>query len=338
MLPVYLTAENLDDAWHQSLYLCFKYGHAYKIEHGPYEGQTRYEFDFFSARIKNPGQPSCLVPTMPEGTELTPPTSKEYVQIYFAEFLLADVKSDKEDYRYGERLVNAKYRPLRRPDLSKPHEINGPAITLGQSVPILDLTPKDGRQPQTEEEWCEFLDRHKNPADDWEDKFKPDPFMEVALHAEPINQVDEVIRMFAERGGETNQATMEIAMPPDILLADSPCCRLIDCRVRSGKLHFFIYFRSWDLFSGFPANLGGMELLKQYLVNQIRDYPNHKNPKTKLPNLENGEIFAISKGLHTYDKYAEIVEAKFGKSCEEIRTEGQVHIAIDDPSMICIGI
>ena len=143
--------------------------------------------------------------------------------------------------------------------------------------------------------------------------------------------------MFAERGGETNQATMEIAMPPDILLADPPCCRMIDCRVRNNKLHFFIYFRSWDLFAGFPANLGGMELLKQYMVNQIRDYPDHKNPNTKLPNLENGEIYAISKGLHIYDMYAEIVECRFGKTKEEIRNEGMTHIAVDEPGMITVG-
>ena len=101
------------------------------------------------------------------------------------------------------------------------------------------------------------------------------------------NQIEEVIKMYKTQGFGTNQAVMEIGMPSDIKLQDPPCLRLIDTRVRYGKLHFILYFRSWDLWGGFPSNLGGLELVKQYMAEEI--------------GVENGEIIACSKGLHLYE-------------------------------------
>jgi thymidylate synthase len=78
-----------------------------------------------------------------------------------------------------------------------------------------------------------------------------------------------------------------VGMPQDIVNPDPPCLRLIDTRVRYGKLHFIVYFRSWDLWAGFPANLAGIQLLKEYMAQQI--------------GVEDGEIIAVSKGMHLYD-------------------------------------
>lgn len=102
-----------------------------------------------------------------------------------------------------------------------------------------------------------------------------------------VNQIEEVIKMYKEKGPGTNQAVMEIGMPSDIKLIDPPCLRLIDTRLRYGKLHFILYFRSWDLWGGFPSNLGGLQLVKQYMAQEI--------------GVEDGEIIAVSKGLHLYD-------------------------------------
>ena len=106
---------------------------------------------------------------------------------------------------------------------------------------------------------------------------------EMPLH---VNQIEEVIKIYKEKGFGTNQAIMEIGMPSDIKLADPPCLRLIDTRVRYGKLHFILYFRSWDLWGGFPSNLGGLQLVKQYMAEEI--------------GVDDGEIIAVSKGLHLY--------------------------------------
>lgn len=114
------------------------------------------------------------------------------------------------------------------------------------------------------------------------------------------NQIEEVINMYKRDGFGTNQAVMEIGMPSDIKLSDPPCLRIIDTRVRYGKLHFFLYFRSWDLWGGFPSNLGGLELVKQYMAEEI--------------GVGNGEIVASSKGLHLYEYAWELAKQRTHKS------------------------
>lgn len=102
-----------------------------------------------------------------------------------------------------------------------------------------------------------------------------------------VNQIEEVINIYKKYGYGTNQATMEIGMPSDIKLVDPPCLRIIDTRIHNNKLHFFLYFRSWDLWAGFPSNLAGLQLLKEYMASEI--------------GVEDGEIIAASKGLHLYE-------------------------------------
>jgi thymidylate synthase len=116
-----------------------------------------------------------------------------------------------------------------------------------------------------------------------------------------VNQIQEVIRMYREEGPGTNQACMEVGMPSDILLPDPPCLRLVDTRIKDGALHFFVYFRSWDLWGGFPVNLGGLELLKQYMAAEI--------------GVENGTLMAASKGLHIYDHCLRYVRLRRGEEC-----------------------
>ncbi|MGD9015077.1 MAG: thymidylate synthase [Candidatus Omnitrophota bacterium] len=114
-----------------------------------------------------------------------------------------------------------------------------------------------------------------------------------------VNQIEEVINIYKTQGFGTNQAIMEIGMPSDIKLTDPPCLRLIDTRVRYDRLHFILYFRSWDLWGGFPSNLGGLQLVKQYMADEI--------------GVQDGEIIAISKGLHLYEYSWELAKTRTGK-------------------------
>jgi len=100
-------------------------------------------------------------------------------------------------------------------------------------------------------------------------------------------QIAEVIRMYKEDGFNTNQAFMAVGNEDSINLPDPPCLRSIDTRIRDGKLNFFVYFRSWDLWAGFPSNLAAIQMLKEYMASEI--------------GVEDGEIIAASKGLHLYD-------------------------------------
>ena len=112
-------------------------------------------------------------------------------------------------------------------------------------------------------------------------------------------QIEEVIRMYKEDGFETNQACMTVGDPNCIYMDDPPCLRLIDTRIRNGRLHFFVYFRSWACWNGLPLNLGAIQLLKEYMAQEI--------------GVEDGEIVAMSKGLHLYEFEWEFAKARVSK-------------------------
>ncbi len=122
-----------------------------------------------------------------------------------------------------------------------------------------------------------------------------------------LNQMEMMIWTYKKRGHRNNQMILQVGSPSDMVLQDPPCLRHIDTRIQDGKLHFFPYFRSWDLYGGFPANLAAIEMMKQYCAAQI--------------GVENGEIIAASKGLHIYDYVFEIAEAIRGRTMEEFRAE-----------------
>ncbi len=100
-------------------------------------------------------------------------------------------------------------------------------------------------------------------------------------------QIAEVIRMYKEDGFNTNQAFMAVGDAQSIYLTDPPCLRAIDTRIRDGRLSFIVYFRSWDLWAGFPSNMAAIQLLKEYMASEI--------------GVEDGEIVAMSKGMHIYE-------------------------------------
>jgi thymidylate synthase len=108
-------------------------------------------------------------------------------------------------------------------------------------------------------------------------------------------QIAEVIKMYREDGHNTNQAFMAVGDSQSIFLSDPPCLRAIDTRILDGRLNFVVYFRSWDLWAGFPSNLAAIQLLKEYMADEI--------------GVEDGEIIAMSKGLHLYEYSWELAKA-----------------------------
>jgi len=116
-------------------------------------------------------------------------------------------------------------------------------------------------------------------------------------------QLQPVIDMLRDQGAGTNQATMSIGNEESINQEHPACLRLIDCRVMYGKLHFIIYFRSWDLMCGMPENLGGLQLLKEYIAAEI--------------GVEDGEMVCSSKGLHLYDYQWPIAKARLNNLLPE---------------------
>lgn len=100
------------------------------------------------------------------------------------------------------------------------------------------------------------------------------------------SQIQGVIQMLKDTPN-TNQAYMTVGDPSTMLMKDPPCLRGIQCRVRYGKLHFVVYFRSWDLWAGLPSNLAALQLMKESMASDL--------------GLEDGTLNAVSPGLHLYD-------------------------------------
>ncbi|MDA8240695.1 MAG: thymidylate synthase [Nitrospiraceae bacterium] len=79
-----------------------------------------------------------------------------------------------------------------------------------------------------------------------------------------------------------------------------PCLRLLDFKaIPAGDglaLTVTCHFRSWDLWAGFPTNLGGIELLKQYVARET--------------GLKNGPMYAYSAGAHIYGYQEEIARIR----------------------------
>ncbi|HJX13414.1 MAG TPA: thymidylate synthase [Dehalococcoidales bacterium] len=124
-------------------------------------------------------------------------------------------------------------------------------------------------------------------------------------------QIAEVINMYKKDGYNTNQAYMLVGDEKSITLNDPPCLRGIDTRIQDGRLHFFVYFRSWDLWAGFPSNLAAIQMLKEYMADEI--------------GVDDGEIIAMSKGLHLY-KYS-WEQARAGARMDKLRT-GQLEFPL----------
>jgi len=107
-------------------------------------------------------------------------------------------------------------------------------------------------------------------------------------------QIEKVIEIFSKGYHGTNQACMTVGDTDSIFQSDPACLKIIDCRVIDDKLNFIIYFRSNDLWNGYPVNIASLQLLKEYIA--------------EASGLEDGEIIYNSKGLHLYNHVWDIAK------------------------------
>jgi len=283
--PIFVEATTLPDAWFQAVYQCIHHGRDFIIDRGSFAGDKRLEFDYFTAHITHPWAASdvdinLLLPHLAEGCNIPNPVEDGYLDNYLASYLMGSELSWSESYTYGQRMT--KY-PI-------PYE-------------WFNMRNSKGDEETGEKPWAEILIQDE---EFWND---PNIIMEENEYWY-VNQISLLIETYKNKGYRNNQMVLQVAHPSDMLLQDPPCLRLIDTRVQEeadGKtyLHFFPEFRSWDLWGGFPANLGGIELLKQYISGEI--------------GVKNGSMIVRSKGLHLYKYVWELAEAISRKSIDEAR-------------------
>jgi thymidylate synthase len=238
MLPFFLIAKTIPDAWFQLIYNIFDKAYAQKIQKGSFENeQYRLQYPGIAVYIEHPYYD--MVPTIPPGSGIPAPTTIEYIEDYFANYLMNPELSENETYTYASRIQNR--------------------------------MPKGGTQ---------------------------------------LERVIDIIR----NTPLTNQAVIEVATPEDLDTCygkdgklDPPCLRLLDFKVIPAgdelALTVSAYFRSWDLWAGFPTNLGGIELLKQFVASEA--------------GLKNGSIYAYSAGAHIYGYQEEIARLRTLRSIKK---------------------
>lgn len=237
MEPFFLKAKTISDAWFQLIYNIFDNSYKQHIQLGSFEKeQYRLQYPGMAVYIEHPNLD--IVPDIPKAMGIPSPTDMDYIEDYFANYLMDPTLSKDETYRYSSRI----HHPM----------------------------PKGG------------------------------------------TQLERAIAMLKETP-LTNQATVEIAAPDDLDTCygndgklDPPCLRLIDFKVIPSDaansnedkmtLTVSVYFRSWDLWAGFPSNLGGLELLKQYVADEA--------------GLSSGPMYAYSAGGHIYGYQEEIAKIR----------------------------
>jgi len=246
-------ARDLPDLWFQAVYDILDHGRRFTIDRGSFAGQTRLEYDYFTGYVKFPGtQP--MLPDIPASCGIPNPVEEAYVY-----------GGDGYDRAYIEYLMTPRKEP-------------GESYTYGERLTRALL-------------YGDKLAWWQAGASEIVDRREPDGKIVFEENGQLyINQIEWVIDTYRRFGARNNQMVLQVAEPSDLSLLDPPCLRSIDTRVQDDTLIFFVYFRSWDLWGGLPANLAGIQNLKEYMAAEI--------------GVADGPMIVESKGLHLYG-YAE---------------------------------
>lgn len=257
--PVFIVARDLDDCWFQLLRACRDYGRKYLITSGSYEGHYRYALDFASCFISYPHQ-RPLAPQLPPNCPLPPPTTDDEIEKYFAEYLMNSRLAANEHYKYATWIVGGDYK-----------------------IPSI-----------------------------------PSKYLKMSISFPPYevvvpNQLQWVIDHFKKHGYGNEHCYITIGYPESNFAYEmeytnpnerptSPCLRGLDFRVIEIDGEYYltthVVYRSWDLVSGWPTNMGGFTLLNEYVAMEIGVKP--------------GALSCSCKSLHCYDFAFDYLKARVG--------------------------
>lgn len=229
MKSVFVNEKTLDGAWFTLLSELYKHGRNNHIDAGSFAGANRLEFDFASGTIEFPTT-RPLAPIMPDG--VPPVTTEEAIEAYFANYIMdGDNLAKNEHYRYATFINGGDYH-----------------------LPVIKYhVIRDG----VEKRATSYAFKIKVPS-----------------------QVQWLIDHYKKAGYGNNHCYIQVGYPESSLGYDmpftseadrqtSPCLRGIDTAVKDNVLHMSVVFRSWDLYAGFPENMGGITMLGEYIANEL---------------------------------------------------------------------
>lgn len=259
-----IDARDLPDLWFQAVHDILDKGSRFTIDRGSYAGQTRLEYDYFMGHVKYPGT-LPLIPDIPPSCGIPNPVEEAYI--------------------FGGEGYNRSYVEY----LMTGHKEPGESYTYGER---LTRVPVSGDKLR----WWKEKNRDIIDERDVDGKVVFEENGSVYL-----NQIEWIIDTYKRFGSRNNQMVLQVAHPSDVTLVDPPCLRSIDTRIQDETLHFMVYFRSWDLWGGVPANLAGIQNLKEYMAGEI--------------GVKDGEMIVESKGLHLYGYAEELAKLRCLKQC-----------------------
>jgi thymidylate synthase len=261
---VFVKGRNLDEVWFKLLVeLCDK-GRFYKITEGSYAGDYRLEFDNIDGVIHKPihyNEYGIRELLAPTVPAGCPaPTTDKDIQEYYENYLINSDLEKNEHYKYATFIVGGRYK-----------------------IPDIEINIRN--------------------------KY------DIKLEVDVPNQYQWCVDHYQKKGFGNNHCCITIGYPESNLAYDipytnetnrgtSPCLRLIDTKIIKEDdeylLNFYVYFRSWDLYNGFPVNIGGLSLLMEQMAYNLDILP--------------GAIKFGSKGAHVYGHALEVLALKAGNS------------------------
>jgi thymidylate synthase len=262
---VFVEEKTLDGMWFTLLSEVYKHGRKNHIDYGSFAGSNRLEFDYVAGTIEFPTT-RPLSPIVPDG--VPPVTTDEEIEKYFVTYLMDGSLEANEHYKYATWISGGNYKmPFVHFSVLNVDKVTDPlaarkAVFYGNRDDVEMLVP---------------------------------------------NQVEWIINHYKEKGHGNNHCYIQVGYPESSLAYDipweneserqtSPCLRGIDTHIKDGKLCFAVVFRSWDLFAGFPENMGGITMLMEYMAEQI--------------GVETGQLSFSCLKLHCYDSQIDAVKAR----------------------------
>ena len=117
----------------------------------------------------------------------------------------------------------------------------------------------------------------------------------------PIDQIEQVIARLRASSSTRRATAVTWIAPLDSAREEVPCMIVDDFKLRDGRLHLSIFFRSHDFAGAYPANLYGLARLLQYVASEVGAEP--------------GSISTTSASAHIYEHDWDWVERMlFGRS------------------------
>jgi thymidylate synthase len=104
LLPRVIIARDLDEAWYETLRTITmpEYCKEYPVQFGSFAGgQSRFQIESLTLVIEHP-YTRPLAPQIPGGLSIEVPTTDEYIEKYFAEYIMNPELFGNNEYTYGQ--------------------------------------------------------------------------------------------------------------------------------------------------------------------------------------------------------------------------------------------